>query len=405
MGDRKRILYYNHTRLVSGGERVLLNMLQVLDRNLYEPVVACPCEGAGDLDALLHAADCEVVAAPLLEARFTSNPIALVKYIVSFARAIRAFRTTIRALAPDLLHANSVRAGIVVTLATMGSETRVLWHVQDDLPPHVISLPIRWLAHGARRTRAVAVSRATAKAFAGGLDFKGRLDVLHNAVDRERFPRKGVPLDADALRVRTELGLKAGDRLAVTVGMIHPRKGLLELVETFAEVVQHDSSVHLALAGAAIFNKDSLYEARVKARSRELGLEGRVHFLGARKDVAAVLRAADVFVLNAQVEPFGLVVLEAMASGTPVIATCVGGIPEIVQDGVSGELVAPPRGTSEDPLPTMATRLQAAFWNPEGMARLADAAHRTVLPRFSMELFTVRLHRLYADVFADREAR
>ena len=390
MDRRVRILYYNHTRKVSGGERMLLLMLTVLDRTSYEPLAACPLEGDGNLDELLRDAGVEIIPAPLLQARFTSNPLHLLRYLASIAATILAFRKTIRNAAPDLLHASSVRAGIVATLATVGTNMPVLWHVQDDLPAHLISTPIRLLAFFSRRTRLVAVSAATAKAFAGKLPFAERLRVLHNAVDRARFPRKASPLDPAAASFRTELELKAGDFLIATVGMINPRKGLVHLVEAFAEVAGLKPNAHLAIVGAPIFNNDALYEAQVHARSRELGLTNRVHFTGSRSDVPAILRAADLFVLNATIEPFGLVILEAMSSGTPVIATAVGGIPEIVENGVTGELV--PSKNNE----ILSERIGRLIDKPR--SRLADAAYESVLPRFSIEVFSANLHRIYASL-------
>jgi glycosyltransferase involved in cell wall biosynthesis len=394
-----KVLFYNHTRQVSGGERVLLQMLRVLEGEGYALSVACPTQGVGDLDELVRAAGVRVVPVPVLEARFTSDPFKIARYLQSVGRTVRQFRGMVRAERPDLLHANSVRAGIVATAATMGMGVPVLWHVQDDLPPHPISVAIRCLAWLSRRTEIVAVSQATAKVFCGRLPFGDRSHVLHNAIDRERFPAKTIPLDAEAAAFRDELGLANEDFLVVAVGMINPRKGLLELVEGF-EIVQRNLQqhgrrpAHLAMVGTAIFNDDHLYEAKVRARARELGLVGTVHFTGARGDVPAVLRAANLLVHNASIEPFGLVVLEAMASGTPVIAAAVGGVREIVEHGVNGELVASPLNDRE----SLPARICFAAANPEALAGMAERALKETVPRFSVERFGEGLLRIYRAV-------
>jgi glycosyltransferase involved in cell wall biosynthesis len=405
MPRRLRILFYNHTRKVSGGERVLLTMLQVLDPQRYELMVACPLEGDGSLDQLLREAGLDPMAAPPLQAQFTSNPLKLAKYLLSFAATIVSFRTEIRRAAPDLLHANSVRAGIVATLATVFTPAIVLWHVQDDLPAHPLSMAIRTLAWCSRRTHVVAVSKATAAAFAGPLPFGARLHLLYNAIDRSRYPLKSRPLDAAACRFRQELELSSGDFLVVAVGMLHRRKGLLELIDSFAHVAANHAEARLAIVGAALFNQDHLYEQRLKAHAESLGLERQVHFTGARRDVPAVLRAADLLVLNASSEPFGLVVLEAMASGTPVLATRVGGIPEIIEDGVSGELVPPPSSTSSYPSDFLRDRLEAALSEPQHLQALTQHALRDVLPRFSIEAFSLQLHSLYQALCRQRSNR
>jgi glycosyltransferase involved in cell wall biosynthesis len=398
-----KILFYNHTRQVSGGERVLLNMLAVVQEAAFEVSVACPAEGKGNLDELLRAAGVRVVPVPVLLARFTSNPVKLVQYLGSVIRAVRGFRRMVRSEQPDLLHANSVRAGIVATAATVGMPVPVLWHVQDDLPAHPISVAIRCFAWLSQRTQFVAVSKATAKTFCGRIPFGERSHVLYNAIDASRFPAKTVPLDGAARAFREELGLTPEDFLAVAVGMINPRKGVLELVEGFENVQwnlqEHGRPrAHLAIVGAAIFNDDHLYEAKVQERAKALGLSDTVHFTGPRKDVPAVLRAANVLVHNASVEPFGLVVLEAMASGTPVIAAAVGGIPEIVQDGVNGELVPSPasgRAKDDEVLPG---RIYFAAASPGSLDGLAERALEETVPRFGLERFGEGLLRIYGMV-------
>jgi glycosyltransferase involved in cell wall biosynthesis len=379
---------------------MLLHMVNVLDRSKYEPVAACPVGGTGALDQLLVGAEVPVIPIPQVQARFTLNPRLLVRYVVSVAGAVRGVRRTIRGADPDLLHANSVRAGLVATLATVGMKVPVIWHVQDDLPRHPVSTVIRWLAFLSRRTCLVAVSGATLRSFTGGLSFGKRASLLYNAIDAERFPRKTVPLDADAALFREELGMVARDFLIATVGMINPRKGLLQLIEQFAEIAGQNPQAHLAVVGAAMFNDDHLYEAELHQRASSLGLLGRVHFTGGRKDIPAILRAADLLVLNATAEPFGLVILEAMASGTPVIATEVGGIPEIIRNGESGQLIPTPDRTS--PLNgALSDRLTEAIRNPGTLCSLVEAAILDVLPRFTLHKFSDQLHQIYTQALSD----
>ncbi len=391
----QRILYYSHTRQVSGAERVLLNMLSVLDRGRYEAVVACPVEGAGNLDQLVDQASVQVLPVPAVQARFTLNPVDLAGYLASVVRAIVSVRRTILRAHPELVHANSVRAGIVATLATIGTGVRVLWHVQDDLPEHPISTLIRLLARVSRRTRFVAVSRHTAQVFQGNFRFSQRLSVLHNGIDLARFPPKTAG-DRDS-SFRRSLGIRSEEFLMVAVGMISPRKGLLELIEAFALASDRlPPSTHLALVGAPLFNRDDLYLERLRERILTLGPAARVHLAGPSSDVAAVLRTADLLVLNASVEPFGLVLVEAAASGTPTLATDVGGARDILfADEVPCGFSTPPPQLSHPE--ALAEQLVNIVKDERGRKMMAERASAMVASRYSLATFGSCLNTLYEE--------
>ena len=375
VNGRIRILYYSHTGLISGAEHVLLNTLAVLNRSAFEAVAVCPSEG--ELRPRIEKLSVPVWPVNSLNARFTLNPAALLRYLHSFYKVVASFRSTVLDLAPDAIHANSVRSGLVATGATFGTGIRILWHVHDDLPRHPISTLIRLGAYFSKRSIFLAVSASTAHVFCGRLPFGDRMHILHNGIDLKRFPeRQGVEADfRELLRISKE------DFLLCAVGMINPRKDLLGLLRAFRVVHDRCPKAHLAVVGQPIFNRDDLYFDEVGQLSKRLGLDSVVHFTGSQKDIPSVLRGSNLLVLNARVEPFGLVLVEAMASGTPVLATRVGGIPEIVSDNETGFLV-PPAKPEE-----LAARLLEIIGNPDSLKRVARNASVSVVPRFSMERY------------------
>lgn len=404
--DRTRVLFTNHTGEVSGAERVLLQMLRGLDRQMYEPTVLCAENGP--LRAEVEMAGVRCLSMPTVQARFTRNPRLLLGYLGSLVHAIRVMRKQIQAAAPDLLHANTVRAGIITTVASIGTGIPVVWHVHDILPSHPISTAIRWLVWSSRRTRAFAVSDATGKAFVANASFGDRVATLYNGVDLRRFPAKATgsgPRDRLSHEVGKEhtalcleLGLPESAFLFCQIGQIAPRKGLRELVTAFAELAAANADTHLLIVGEAIFNKDYEYRDEVLALRDQLGLQLRVHFLGARRDVPRIMRGIDVLVLNSLQEPFGLVLVEAVSSGTAVLAANVGGIPEIVTDGETGWLVDPKNAAS------LAARMLHLITHREEMEAVQREAMQTICPRFSENRFLLELHTLYAALpFRRRE--
>src|SRR3989442_11933776 len=118
-----KILFYNHTGQIGGAERVLLTILAKLDRGTFDSFVICPAAGPLREMAAERAAKVETVAP--LKARFTWRPDHAVRYLISFARVIAEFRSKAIRIDPDLIHANSVRAGLVATVATLRLGKRI----------------------------------------------------------------------------------------------------------------------------------------------------------------------------------------------------------------------------------------------------------------------------------------
>ena len=187
-----------------------------------------------------------------------------------------------------------------------------------------------------------------------GLD-PDRVSVLPN-------PAPEVPLLPARRELRAELGLDGA--LLAFAGRLGPQKAVGVLLSALADV--HD--VALVIAG------DGPDRAALERRVRELGLEGRVRFLGGvpREQVLRLFRAADASVLSSAWENFPHTVVEALAVGCPVIATAVGGVPEVVRDGVNGLLVRP--GDPE----ALREAIERFFADDELRRRLAEAAPASV---------------------------
>jgi glycosyltransferase involved in cell wall biosynthesis len=382
----------NHTGMVSGAEKVLVNMLRGLDRARYEPYVICPAEG--ELTALLEAEDVTCVSAPEVAARFTWRPDRLWKAVASLGKAVVAARRRLLWLDPDLVHANTLRAGIIASLAVIGTERTVIWHVHDILPRHPLSTAIRLFAWLSRRTQIIAVSHAAAKAFRGRLPFKNRIHIIHNGTNLSLFPFK----QDGNFAFREKVGIPEDAFLICAVGQICARKGLLELLDAFEQISPSAPQMHLAIAGKVVFVHEEHYLDSLLRAVSTPEISGHVHFTGEMRDVSGLMQAADLLVLNSLQEPFGLVLVEAMSSGTPVLATRVGGIPEIVKDAENGWLIE--RGDTAG----LSRKLLELSQNKELLEKIAQAAHDGTCPQFSLEKFQSRLHSLYAELLPRKKA-
>jgi glycosyltransferase involved in cell wall biosynthesis len=221
-------------------------------------------------------------------------------------------------------------------------------------------------------------------------------DSLRRFYDIDGFPLipNGIPVDAfrkpstDRDAWREEEGFAAGDVLFVCVARFKPQKNLALLVEAFAQGPALEPRAHLLIVGHGELRRD--LEKQIDA----LGLRENVHVLGVRSDVPALLHAADVFVLSSDWEGNPLSVMEAMAAGTPVISTAVGGVPELVDGGESGLLVPPGDARA------LGGAMQHLLENSEVRTAMGSASAKRATERFDLRVMTEAYEELYRATVA-----
>jgi len=378
-----KILFYNHTGKASGAEGVLLMILAKIDRQRFQPIGLCPSDGS--LAEMITQLGVKTFSIEPLVARFTWRPFCLLRYVASFFRLMRQARAVVTTEDPQIIHANSIRAGLVMSVATMGLAMPVVWHVHDILPHHPLSGVIRLIARASRRTHVVAVSVAVANRFRGLL-FRRPIAVIHNAVDVELFH----PNTRQRQETRQLLGFAEKDLILGAVGQLTPRKGQLELIKAFAEIAPDFPNTALAVVGEAIFNRDSEYAASLYQTAAGLGIADRVYFLGRREDVTSLMRVFDLLVANSRVEPFGLTAIEAMASGTTVLATAVDGFNEMIEHGRSGWLVE--AGNHQE----LIAGIRALLSNTELRTQLSTTALSEARLRFTVPRYLNDIQNFYS---------
>ena len=206
------------------------------------------------------------------------------------------------------------------------------------------------------------------------------LHVVPNGIDTSRFT-----LDLEARRrIRAELEIPENAWVVGTVGRLSPEKNQALLIDAMAPLL--DPRRHLVIVGEGPVRGDLERQARTTWRP-EL-----IHFTGARHDVAELMSAFDVFALTSNSEGLPLVLLEAMAMGLPVLSSSVGGIPDLVEHGVTGFLVPPGDCIA------LVTQLVFLASRPQAALDVASAARRLVLTRHSTEQMAQDYESLYRRV-------
>jgi glycosyltransferase involved in cell wall biosynthesis len=308
--------------------------------------------GSGELEPEFRAAG---VAVHRLRVRGKLNPL-------TFGQFVRL----VRAVQPDVVHTHLPLAELYGNLAA--AACRVPTIVSTKHSDHaVFRRPLVRVGHlliSAPNASVIAVSEYMARFVREVGVWPGRrLVAIPNGLDIAAFDAASPPAQVSALR--RELA-PDGRRLIGAAGRLEPEKGFDVLIDAMAGVAEREPSARLVIAGGGS-RRDEL-----QAQIVRLGLSERVRLLGPRRDLPALMHAVELFALSSWSEPFGLVLLEAMAARRPVVATNAGGAPEVVVDGQTGTLVAPgdAAGMADALVALLADRDRALVYGAAGRARV-----------------------------------
>ncbi len=389
-----RILFYNHTGLVSGAERSLLELVGGLAERGEDVLVASPEGPLGRHIASLGVTHEQV---PGTTASFKLSLPGYARAGAELARAAIVLQWVSTRFGADVVHANSIRAGLIAGLARARHGAPVVVHARDALQRGPVVEGIR-LALGASTSHVIAISGHVERA----LGLRGRklpVSVVHNPVDLKRFD----PAAVDRAAMRTVLGAEGDAPLLGVIAQITPWKGQDDAIRMLAALKARQPRARLLLVGEPKFvGKDvrfdnMTYNTELAELVNALGLADSVDFLGEREDIPEVLSALDLLLVPSWQEPFGRTVIEGMAMGRVVLATSVGGPSEVLRDGVDGRLLAP---RSPDAWADAAAEL---LGDRERLARM-EAAAREAAQRFDRDAYVERICALYGGVITGRTA-
>jgi glycosyltransferase involved in cell wall biosynthesis len=301
----------------------------------------------------------------------------------------------------DLIHANRTVdlaiAGTAAKLCGIPVVSSLHWLGRLDEHPHDAARTPwvrRWLEMKATvalnrvlATSIVAVSKAVQSSYASLPGFPSdRMQVIYPGLDFQRPQADTVTME----NLRRSLGLDHAMRVVLNVGRLEVVKGQHHLIPVMLAIRERFPHAKLLIAGEGTLGM-ALATAIADAR-----LDNEITLLGVRKDIDALLSIADVLVVTSESESFGLPLVEAMRAGKPVVATDVGGIPELVAHGVNGLIV--PRA---DPA-AMANAILALLENPERAREMGSAGWQIASKCFDVRDSMRSLESLYARVIEDR---
>lgn len=320
------VLFYSHSGDVSGAEISLLLTLQGLQH--VQALLVAP---KGELLDRARMLGITSLGLKSHRARMSKNPLTLLMGLLGTLLAGLRLRKIVRRMQPEIVHANSIRAGLIASVATFGSSISLVWHVRDELPKNLVGRMIRLFA--ARSAEAVfVISDAIRDNFAPKGRLRARCHVVYNGIDPDS---KGK-----VANLRNVIQVREDTFVIGVVGQITPWKRQKDAITAFARLVRQHVNCELWIVGSPKFRRENIeYEQSLHEYARQCQVDGRVRFWGFSEDVMSIMQSIDCLLVPSENEPFGRVLIEAMLAGKPVIGTRGGGIPEIIEDGRTGFLV------------------------------------------------------------------
>jgi glycosyltransferase involved in cell wall biosynthesis len=387
MSERIRVLRVI-ARLNIGGPALHATLLtERLDPSRYDSLLVTGVESAAEGNYLaLHGRSLErVMVLPALgrQIRGASDLAALV-----------ALTRLMRRLRPHIVHTHTAKAGMLGRVAALLARVPVIVHTYHG---HVfrgyfsaattrLFVGIeRWLAR--RTDRLVTVGEVVrAELLQLGIGTPERLVVIPLGLDLDRF------LDCEAVRgrLRAELGIGGGVPLIGIVARLVPIKAHEVFLDAAARLGQERPEARFVVVG------DGERRAELEALAARRGPPGRVHFLGWRRDLDGIYADLDVVVLTSRNEGLPVSLIEAMAAARPVVATRVGGVPDLVEDTVSGCLV--PEGNAG----AVAAALRALLADPERRQVMGAAGRKRVAGAFGADRLLADVDRLYTELVREK---
>ncbi len=369
---RVRVLCVVPNLDVGGAERHMVALLERMDRGRFVPSLVC-IGHEGPFFAAVRAAGVPATALHRTKRQFPLTVADLVRHM--------------RRTAPDIVIVRSYNAEVLGRAAAVlaGVPATAVWvHSTVDIRPRS---RIRVLADRVLdrcTTSYYGVAHGQMPYLTGTLRYPAeKISVVHTGIDLAGWaPRGGSARDSACA---ASLGVGEDDLVVGCVAVLRAEKDHATLLRAWSRVLAAVPRGLLLIVG------DGPRRAELERLAGELGVAGRVRFTGARSDVADVLRVLDVFTLTSVTEAFPVSVLEAMASGVPTVCTDVGGIPEMVVDGVTGALV--PAGDPD----SLATCLVDVLRDAGRRDAMGRAARRRAEEEFDLDLSVRRTEAMIID--------
>jgi len=384
-----RIAYLMHgARNIGGGEKSIYLLIKHLSREYFSLIVFYSHEN--DMIKQLREEGIKLVCISLNE-RITSvyrdeikkNPLSLLIYIWHLIFGIFEIRKCLKKYQIDILHPHDNLSKIIGGLAAKTAGVKVVAHCHDILNKEKIIEKQLIFYQLVFMNRIIAVSENVRRQFQVWNKIPDKVQTIYNAIDLNLYN----PTLSNPDGLKKEFGIDEGDIVIGIVAVFDDCKGHLCLFQAIKKLISEGMKNIVCLVVGDGRKREELTDFVKKEK-----LQDYIIFLGYRKDIPDILRIIDICIIPSLQESFGMVALEAMAMKTPVIASAVGGLLEVIEEDRTGLLF--PKGDSD----ALCERIRYLMENPDLRRKIGEAGRRTVEEKFDINNNIRKVEALYTDV-------
>lgn len=376
--DKWRILFVNAEGRIAGAENSLLLLITCLQKR-HSVSVACPA--GGPLAEKVRQIGCQYhYLSPRRKGRGLS--------VFGLARLLSVswrISRIVSAIRPDVIHANSVYAAVGCLFSAYRTKARLVWHARDIVRFRFISRLCGWPS-----SCIIAISQFVARRLINQGVSPSKIRVIFNGIEPATATLSKNPETSSV----NDSAMGERPIVFANVGQFVPWKKQTLFLAAADQIRSKIPKARFWLVGDDVFQRDGKYKRSLEDYVAAKGLSDVVSFTGWQQNMDDVWRNVGCLVHAADTEPFGRVIIEAMASGVPVIATDSGGPGEIIEDGVTGILVRPNDVESLG-------RAMLRIASDSGLARrLSTAAYKAVMARYTPEQTAMCVEQVYGDILS-----
>jgi glycosyltransferase involved in cell wall biosynthesis len=392
---KHKILYLDEIGRIDGAEVVLYNLVTNMDKDRFEPLVVCGSEG--NLVEKLRSENIQVCVLKMKETSKLTFSICGVKIFNPISAVVNAiygiiyglqFYLFLRKNTVDIVYTNTLLSNLFGSIPAKLTGKKLIWHEHNIQPPGFRRKFINVMAR-LFPDRIIAISNAVRSIYSSIPDGP-KIKIINNGIDLTKFHTT-----KHEQGLRDELNIPSDFQVVAITAVLRPWKGQKYFLLAAKEILRNYKKVKFLIVGDEVFSKDSGYKDSLKNLTSELGIERDVIFTGFRTDIPRILSEIDILVSTSILpEPFSLIILEAMASGKPVVATRTGGVPEVVEDKLTAILVDP---ENSEQLSTAILRL---LEDTEAAQEMGRAGRKRAEELFSIQRFIGDVEKVYVDVLS-----